>query len=443
MSRELLSAETFLVHLEGTTLEGGGQLLRLALSLSSLTNVPVHITNIRGNRGSKSNPSKGGGMKPAHLAGAQWLGRVTAAETRGVVVKSREMVFQPSRKARNTKVENIQDDEKPLTNEESMITTEVWKEVYEKGRLVRRDSRIPMSTPGSIFLVLQAILPFILFSAPYAPIESSTATSAGASIPVRITIEGGTNVTNSPSLEYIDQVLLPMLSAKVGLPPIGINLRSRGWCHGRPEVGSVAVDITPLRPGYSLPAFSFTGRGEVIKMHVSILASGLATRSVIREKVTEQVLKRHQHIEILFPIDEDSRDSKRLYLLLVAETSSGYRLGRDLLYDRKTSSPRAVDDLVSRVVDDLEQELAHGGCVDEFLQDQLVVFQALAEGRGFVNLGKVKEASLHTRTVRWVAEKIMGVEFDDAGTCAGIAYKVGENYWERRGPEDGQVDQRD
>ncbi|MCJ1261740.1 hypothetical protein MMC22_001608 [Lobaria immixta] len=431
MSENMSSAAKSLVLLEGTTLEGGGQLLRLALSLSSLTHVPVHITNIRGNRGPKSNPSKGGGLKPAHLAGSQWLARVTAAETSGVEVKSREMVFQPSRKIRVTEKGDIQGDEELLTNEESRITSGVWKDVYEAGRLVRRDSHIPMSTPGSIFLVFQAILPFILFSAPYAPMRSSSLTSADASIPVRITIEGGTNVTNSPSFEYIDQVLLPMLSAKVGVPPIAIKLHTRGWCHGRSEVGSVAVDITPLKPGSSLPAFSFTGRGEVTKMHVSILASGIATRNVIRDKVTEQVLKRHPDVEIRFPIDEDSRDGKRLYLLLVAETSSGYRLGRDWLYDRKISSPKAVDDLVLRVIDDLEQELAHGGCVDEFLQDQLVVFQALAEGRGFVDLGNVKEASLHTRTVRWVVEKITGVGFDDAGTCAGIAYKVGESYWER------------
>lgn len=189
----------------------------------------------------------------------------------------------------------------------------------------------------------------------------------------------------------------------------------------------MAVDITPLKPGSSLPAFSFTGRGEVTKVHVSILASGIATRNVIRDKVTEQVLKRHPDIDILFPIDEDSRDGRRLYLLLVAETLLGYQLGRDWLYNRKISSPRVVDELVSRVVGDLEQELAHGSCVDEFLQDQLVVFQALAGGRGFLDIGKVKEASLHPRTVRWVVQKITGVGFDDAGTCEGIAYKVGES----------------
>lgn len=431
MPRDMLSAPKPPIHLEGTTLEGGGQLLRVALSLSSLTHVPIYITNIRGNRGPKSDPSKGGGLKPAHLAGAQWLANLTAAETSGMEVKSREMVFQPSRKIRLTKDEDIRGDEELLTDEESRITSGVWKDVYQAGGLVRRESYIPMSTPGSIFLVFQAILPLILFSAPYATVKSSPTTSADASIPVRITIEGGTNVTNSPSFEYVDQVLLPMLSSKIGIPPIAIKLHNRGWCHGRSEVGSVTVDITPLKPGSSLPAFSFTGRGEVTKILVSILASGKTTRTSIRDKVTEQVLKRHPDIDILFPVDEDSRDGKRLYLLLVAETSSGYRLGRDWLYDRKISSPKSVGDLVSRVVDDLEQELAHGGCVDEFLQDQLVVFQALAEGGGFVDLGKGKAASLHTRTVRWVVEKMTGIAFDDAGTCPGIAYKVGESYRER------------
>lgn len=220
MSREMLSATKSLVHLEGNTFEGGGQLVRLTLSLSSLTHVPIYITDIRGNRGPKSNLSKGGGLKLSHLAGTQWLARVTAAETSGVEVKSREMVFQPSRKTRATTEEDRHDDEKLLADKESTSTIGVWKDVYEAGELVRRDSHIPMSTPGFIFLVFQAILPFILFSASYEKIISTPTTSSGTSIPVRMTIEGGTNATDSPSFEYIDQVLLPMLSAKVGIPPI-------------------------------------------------------------------------------------------------------------------------------------------------------------------------------------------------------------------------------
>ena len=80
---------------------------------------------------------------------------------------------------------------------------------------------------------------------------------------------------------------------------------------------------------------------------------------------------------------------------------------------------------------DLLEELAHGGSVDEFMQDQLVLFQVLAHGRAVVNYGRNKEATLHTQTARWVAEKMLGVEFDGNGTCEGVGFKAGENYLER------------
>lgn len=421
------------IYLDGSTLEGGGQLLRLALSLSSLTHIPIHLKNIRGNRGPKSAPGIAGGLRPAHLAATQWLAKATCAETSGVEVRSRELIFDPSRKkAPQTDAHSI-DDGEHLGAKVSWNTNQLWRDVYEGGNIVRRDSHIAMTTPGSIFLVFQAILPFVLFSAPTAPANPLL---PNANTLVRITIQGGTNLTNSPSFEYIDQVLLPMLTSKVGIPPITMKLDSRGWSHGRADVGSVAFDITPLEPGTSLPAFNFTDRGKVQKIHVSILAPGFATRNDIRVRVIEQLLKQHTDIEILFPVDEDSRHQKRMYLLLVAETSSGYRLGSSLLYDRRCDSPRATNDLVSRVVNGLEKELAHGGCVDEYLQDQLVIFQALAGGRGFVDYGSEELVSLHTRTVRWVSERILGVAFDDKGTCAGVAYKIGEKYWERKDRED-------
>ena len=114
------------------------------------------------------------------------------------------------------------------------------------------------------------------------------------------------------------------------------------------------------------------------------------------------------------------------------ETSNGFRLGRDWLYDEKinTEKPsKTVDKLVTKVFDDLEEELEHGGCVDEFMQDQLVVFQALSKGRSRV-LGRA-DASLHTQTARWVASKIVGVEFDDSGGCEGIGFKASQRLFDK------------
>lgn len=407
------------IHLDGTMLEGGGQLFRVALSFSALTGIPVHVTNIRGKRAGKA-----GGIKPAHLAGAEWLARATGAETSGLEVKSRELTFRPTR--RREQGENL------MSGSKEGIPS-VWKGVYDDSRrLVRWESFIHMSTPGSIFLVLQAVLPYILLCAPTVPTDTPVLESIISDpVPLQITIEGGTNVSNSPSFEYIEQVLLPMLNFKVGIPFLSMKLNKRGWSQGRLDIGSVTFRINPLQHGFHIPSFSFTERGELAQIHVFILAPGTTIRKNIKEKVIEHIIHRHPGVEILFPRDEDSMHPKRLYLLLVAETTSGYRLGRDWLFDRKGDFLKVADQLVLQVVEELDEELARGGCVDEYLQDQLVVFQALAQGKSLVHCGMGTKPSLHTQTVRWVGQKILGLKFDNEGACEGISYKSGERYCER------------
>lgn len=74
---------------------------------------------------------------------------------------------------------------------------------------------------------------------------------------------------------------------------------------------------------------------------------------------------------------------------------------------------------------ELREEIAGGGLVDEHLQDQLVVFQALAGGRSQASRGKL-EPSLHTLTARWVAEQILeGFAFGADGSCEGVAFVAG------------------
>ena len=428
------------IHLDGTTLEGGGQLLRIALSLSSLTGIPIHVTDIRGKRAPRAGKGEGGGLKFSHLAGVEWLARATNAETMGMAVKSRDLLFRPSASPGN---------DVPLSSTLQAIAfakkkdiptkdpvDQVWKDIYTDGILVRRDSHIRMSTPGSIFLVLQAILPYILLSSCATLDSSSSRPKNGSSVvPLRLTITGGTNVTQSLSYEYASQVLFPMLELKLGIEPIKMTLQRRGWSMGTTSVGSVTLDITPLKPESCIPAFRLENRGEPIKIHASILAPTSAARALVRERVLDKIQRVYPDVEILFPVDDNSRHPKRLYLLLVAETSNGYRLGRDWLYDRRIMEATMDDhakDLVGKVVGELGRELARGGCVDEYLQDQLVVFQALSEGRAVVDTGKNDQGSLHTQTARWVVEKVLGLDFDK-GSCTGIGFKQDREVG-KRGP---------
>lgn len=391
-------------------------------------------------------PDKGQGLKQSHLAGVQWLAKAVRAETVGMEVKSRELMFRPllnelgAENRETNESEKLRNNGKDAEKEGGRGT---WKDVYEDSKLVRRETYIPMPTPGSIFLVLQAILPYILFSTPSSPalgasdhrLTPENAQASFAPVPLRITVQGGTNVAKSPSYEYVSQVLLPMLHQKLGLPPITTTLHKRGWTTGTTAIGRVSFDITPLQPGSHLPTFELKDRGALKQIHVSIIGPGAASRAAVLNLTVSEILKRWPEVELSFPVDEESRHPKRLYLLLVAETSNNYRLGRDWLYDRKLRTSKdlaeAPEIVVDRVVRELEGELRRGGCVDEYMEDQLVVFQALAQGRSLVDGGKGKEASLHTRTARWVVERLLGVRFDEVGACEGVGLRVGERFWER------------
>ena len=430
------------IHVDGTTLEGGGQLLRLTLSLSSITQIPIHITSIRGKRGPKSNPGQAGGMKPAHLASAVWLANATDADVTGLEIKSRELVFRPG-DASQFQDKEIKELVDPAFHHRLKSKKSIWKNVYKDDSLVRRESYITMTTPGSVFLILQAILPYLLLTPPSPTFsETSHPDNDTESVPIRLTIEGGTNVFNSLSYEYASQVLFPMLHTHLGIKPIKMTLHRRGWSTGRADVGKVTFDIVPLRLGSTIRPFSLNNRGELSAIHVSVIAPSLAFRTRIRDLVIQKLLKAYPGVDITFPVEEDSKHDKRLYLLLVAETSNGYRLGRDWLYDEKINPDKpdkSLDRLVSEVVRDLSQEIAHGGCVDEFLQDQLVVFQALADGTSYVDGG---EPSLHTRTARWAADRLLGTTFD-GGACRGIGYKCGQGLWLKESPSATDAIERD
>jgi RNA 3'-terminal phosphate cyclase (ATP) len=383
------------IHLEGTTLEGGGQLLRLSLGISALTKNPINITNIRGKR------SGGGGLKAQHLTCVQWLGSACNARLSGVGLKSREITFSPS--------------QRPSRNIVEQTSGEV---------------RITQNTVGSIMLVLQAILPYLLFS------------NAGA--PLHVTISGGTNVSNSPSYEYVAEVLIPMLSL-IGIPSISSTLHSRGWSQGYTRIGSATFVVTPIKS--TLPAFNLVDRGEIVHVKATITApkntewDWREELGLMFEKRNEQffgpnTIPSNSSLEILF---EDSRHEKRYYILLVATTSTGIKLGRDWLYDRAVRSgktERIIPMMIKKVSDDLLAEIEHGGCVDEFSRDQLVVFQALAEGKSRVDGGRrgeeKVEPSLHARTAMWVAEEMLGTEWDGEGGCVGVGFGKGRGEGEDR-----------
>jgi RNA 3'-phosphate cyclase len=141
-----------LVEVDGSTGEGGGQVLRLAVAMAAATQRGVRVTKIRAGR---DRP----GLRAQHVTAVEAVGRLCDAETDGAEVGSRELTFVPSRR--------------PSGN-----------------------VRVDVGTAGSTTLVLQAVL------------GALSAPGAGAT---NLVVRGGTDVIMAPSWDYLSYVLVPTL----------------------------------------------------------------------------------------------------------------------------------------------------------------------------------------------------------------------------------------
>jgi RNA 3'-terminal phosphate cyclase (ATP) len=79
-----------MIQLDGATGEGGGQILRSALTLSMITGQPFHIKNIRANRAKP-------GLMRQHLVAVQSAAAVSDAVLTHAEVGSTELSFSPNR----------------------------------------------------------------------------------------------------------------------------------------------------------------------------------------------------------------------------------------------------------------------------------------------------------------------------------------------------------
>ncbi|KAG6889791.1 hypothetical protein C0992_004209 [Termitomyces sp. T32_za158] len=394
--RHMASAMASLL-IDGSVLEGGGQILRNSTSLSALLGRPISIHKIR-------NARKPPGLRNQHRTGLELAAEISSARLTGATTGSEAIDFVP-------------------------------------GRTVLPGSfTADCVTAGSTTLLLQIALPLLLFSpAPGTP-------------PSILTLLGGTNATLAPQIDYSQRVLLPFLRRHFGLPPgsVEIEIRKRGYF---PKGGGeVKVSVAPVE---RLRAARVLERGRV--KHIGGIAhfAGLPT-SVGREMVLgarrtlEEVNGLNAageegkvDVDIWFK-RERNEDTKGAGsgIVLWAELEGGGIIGGSAV-GSKGLQP-------CKVGEEAAQELLRGlhadGCVDEvlslfikdflvsnvllqWLQDQIIIFMALADGYSEIRCGKGGLA-LHTRTAIWVAEQLteakFSVEEEPSGhtiiRCQGIAY---------------------
>jgi RNA 3'-terminal phosphate cyclase (ATP) len=213
----------------------------------------------------------------------------------------------------------------------------------------------------------------------------------------------------APQYDYWERVFLPVLTKECGLPAGAVQAQvvTRGYF---PKGGgNVNVQVQglerPLRP------IQLVERGQLQSIHLCVFHAGKLPRhladtmanaaTVIIQSSGMRTPTTTLTTEI---VTETAAVGNGLGILLVATTSTGCRLGGSALcgrgQDAATMGQQAADELV--------QAWRDGGCVDDWLQDQLVLFMALAEGQSRLVTGSL---TLHTRTALWVAQELAGVTF--------------------------------
>ena len=81
------------IQIDGSQGEGGGQILRTALSLAIITGQSIQIKNIRAKR-------KTPGLMRQHLTAVNAAAAISGAEVNGAQVGSTELSFTPRQRAR-------------------------------------------------------------------------------------------------------------------------------------------------------------------------------------------------------------------------------------------------------------------------------------------------------------------------------------------------------
>ena len=301
-----------MIEIDGSYGEGGGQILRTAVSLSAVTMKPVRILNIRAGR-----PSPG--LKKQHIAGIRVTGMLVNAEIEGLEVGSTEVVFKPRERV--------------------------------SGRF-----SYDVGTAGSISLVLQAVLPPAVL----------------ASEPVIIDLKGGTDVAWSPPIDFIKNVFVPFL--KMMGANVHIDIKRRGhYPRGGGRVVCTVVPTSGIRPLKHIE-FGAVTQIEGIS-HCVRLPSHIAKRQAIaaRDVIQREIHVEPNIVLETYMRENDPHRGPGSGIVLWAVSDTGARVGADSLGERGKPAETVGQEAARKLVSEVSTGMAVDSHVSDMLVPYLAL----------------------------------------------------------------------
>jgi len=363
-----------MIELDGSHGEGGGQMVRTALALSTITGQPFTISHIREGR-------KEQGLKHQHLHCVKALQELCNAEVFCATLGSTQLTFQPSKLSAKT--------------------------LY-----------VDIGTAGSITLLLQSLLLPSIF----------------AERDMRIKIIGGTDTLWSMPIDYFKSVLLPHLQKFATLE---LSVEKRGYFPkggGRIDLKIKqhyrAIDFSNMESMLSFlwdekKSVELLERGKlalikgVSHASVDLELQQVATRQARAAKVWLSSYNVPVNIDVEYHTTASTGSGIVLWANFVQEQGgfietnmiNPVRIAGDALGEKGVKA-EIVGETAAKA---LSLQLSKEGCVDSHLTDNLIPFMAFFGGR--MRCGEITE---HCKSNIEVVEAFLPVKYSIADNIISV-----------------------
>ena len=329
-------------EVDGSQKSGSGTILRLSVALAAVSGQSLHIYNIRQRR-----PQPG--LKPQHLEAVLTAAKLCNADTKGAVLKSKELWFTP----------------KTVTGGN-----------YEA----------EIGTAGSIPMLLLTVLPICAF----------------AKSAVRLHVsKGGTDTWSAPIINYMRFVFLVVLRS------MGLNASINVHRYGYYPKGMGEVTLT-VEPCSELLPVQLERFGDLQNIKGYSVCTFLAEKRVAQRQAdsAKEYLAYNRHSANIEIVNDTSNPlQKGSSIVLWAETNTGVILGADSIGELGKPSETVGIEAAEKLLLEVQTKPT----VDVHLADMLIPYVALARGSSSFLTRTVSD---HLEANIWLAEEMLGVKFN-------------------------------
>jgi RNA 3'-terminal phosphate cyclase (ATP) len=308
-----------IVSIDGSTGEGGGQILRTSLALSCVTGKGLHIENIRAAR---RNP----GLAKQHLSCVHAACQICNGTYHGAVLRSKTLDFQP-------------------------------------GPVKSGDFYFDIGSAGSASLVIQTVLPALFL----------------ADKPSTVTVTGGTHNPLAPPFDFLSETFLPAV-ATAGFHG-SCKLVKHGFFPA--GGGKITFNIRPrqINSHKTINFCEPTNKPQIsARIYTAKLPENIARRQHKLLLQSKLDFKNIEHIKITDSDGPGNCVMTRLYSELVEPICSSDRV---TVFTAFGMQGKPSQEVVNEVVTLTKDFLISGAAVDCFLADQLLIYMAISKAGCF------------------------------------------------------------